>query len=124
MRQSGRGFNSYLTFIMVLLLAVVLLVALNRVDDSYTREQLISDMKAERVREVEVHPNSETPTGYLRVELVNGAEREIYVTDIKEAEELVRSYGFDPLVKDVPREGWVLTTLVPMLIVLAVGVFL
>ena len=42
---------------MVLLLAVVLLVALNRVDDSYTREQLISDMKAERVREVEVHPN-------------------------------------------------------------------
>lgn len=120
MRQSGRGFNSYLTFIMVLLLAVVLLVALNRVDDSYTREQLISDMKAERVREVEVHPNSETPTGYLRVELVNGAEREIYVTDIKEAEELVRSYGFDPLVKDVPREGWVLTTLVPMLIVVAV----
>ena len=120
MRQSGRGFNSYLTFIMVLLLAVVLLVALNRVDDSYTREQLISDLKSERVRDVEVHPNKETPTGYLRVELVSGAEREIYVTDIREAEELVRSYGFDPLVKDVPREGWVLTTLVPMLIVVGV----
>ncbi len=120
MRQSGRGFNSYLTFIMVLLLAVVLLMALNRTDDSYTREELISDMKAERVKDIEVHPNSETPTGYLSVELTNGMEREIYVTDIVEAEELVRSYGFDPLVKDVPREGWVMTTLVPMLIVAAV----
>ena len=120
MRQSGRGFNSYLTFIMVILLAVVLLMALNRTDDSYTREELISDMKAGKVKDIEVHPNSETPTGYLSVELTNGMEREIYVTDIVEAEELVRSYGFDPLVKDVPREGWVLTTLVPMLIVAAV----
>ena len=120
MRQNGRGFNSYLTFIMVLLLAVVLLMALNRVDDSYTREQLIADIEAGRVKEIEVRPNSETPTGYLSVELTSGAEREVYVTDIVEAEKLVRSYGFDPLVKDVPREGWVLTTLVPMLIVVGV----
>ena len=60
----------------------------------------------------------------MRVELKGGADMKLYVTDIGEAEALVRSYGFDPPVRDVPREGWVLTTLVPMLIVLAVGVFL
>ena len=124
MRQNGRIFNSYLTFIVLLLIGVAILAALNREDDMYTREQLVADMEGEKVRSIEVHPNSETPTGYLKVDFFNGMERELYVTDIAEAEKLARSYGFDPLVKDVPREGWVLTTLVPMLIVLAVGVFL
>lgn len=124
MRQNSRGFNSYFLFIILLLMGVAVLATLNGADDNYTREQFISDMEAGRVQEVTINPNSEVPTGYLRVELVNGADMKLYVTDIGEAEELVRSYGFDPPVRDVPREGWVLTTLVPMLIVLAVGVFL
>lgn len=123
MRQS-RGFNSYFLFIILLLMGVAVLTTLNGADDEYTREQFISDMKEERVREVTINPNSEVPTGYLRVELTNGTDRKLYVTDIGEAEVLVRGFGFDPPVRDVPREGWVLTTLVPMLIVLAVGVFL
>lgn len=123
MRQS-RGFNSYFLFIILLLMGVAVLTTLNGADDDYTREQFVSDMEAGRVREVTINPNSEVPTGYIRVELTNGADMKLYVTDIVEAEELVRSYGFDPPVRDVPREGWVLTTLVPMLIVLAVGVFL
>ncbi len=124
MRQNSRGFNSYFLFIILLLMGVAVLATLNGADDDYTREEFISDMEAGRVQEVIVNPNSEVPTGYLRVELVNGVDMKLYVTDIGEAEALVRSYGFDPLVRDVPREGWVLTTLVPMLIVLAVGVFL
>ena len=123
MRQS-RGFNSYFLFIILLLMGVAVLTTLNGADDEYTREQFVADMEEGRVREVTIHPNSEVPTGYIRVELANGADMKLYVTDIVEAEELVRSYGFDPPVRDVPRQGWVLTTLVPMLIVLAVGVFL
>ncbi len=123
MRQ-GRGFNSYFIFIALLLMVIAVLVTFGGADKDYTREEFIADLEADRVLEVVVNPNSEMPTGYLRVELKNGADMKLFVTDIMEAEELVRSYGFDPLVKDVPREGWVLTTLVPMLIVLAVGVFL
>ncbi|MCR2049206.1 ATP-dependent zinc metalloprotease FtsH [Acetatifactor muris] len=124
MRQNSRGFNSYFLFILLLLMGVAILTTLNSADDEYTRERFINDMEAEKVTEVVINPNSEVPTGYLRVELTNGSDMKLYVTDIVEAEKLVRSYGFDPQVKDVPREGWVLTTLVPMLIVLAVGVFL
>ena len=124
MRQNSRGFNSYFIFIILLLMGVALLTSMNGSDEAYTREQFIADMEADRVSEVVVRPNSEVPTGYLAVELRSGAERKLYVTDIGEAEALVRDHGFDPVVKDVPREGWVLTTLVPMLIVLAVGIFL
>ncbi|HBA49766.1 MAG TPA: cell division protein FtsH [Lachnospiraceae bacterium] len=105
-------------------MGVAVLTTLNGADDDYTLEQFIGDMEAGRVEEVTINPNSEVPTGYVRVELTGGADMKLYVTDIGEAEALVRSYGFDPPVRDVPREGWVLTTLVPMLIVLAVGVFL
>ncbi|MCI9230451.1 MAG: ATP-dependent zinc metalloprotease FtsH [Lachnospiraceae bacterium] len=105
-------------------MGVALLTSMNGSEEAYTKEQFIADMEADRVSEVVVRPNSEVPTGYLAVELKSGAERKLYVTDIGEAEALVRDHGFDPVVKDVPREGWVLTTLVPMLIVLAVGIFL
>jgi len=105
-------------------MGVAVLTSLNRADEEYTREQFIADMEADRVAEVVVRPNSEVPTGYLEVELKSGTDMKLYVTDIGEAEALARGYGFDPVVKDVPREGWVLTTLVPMLIVLAVGIFL
>ncbi len=124
MRQNNRGFNSYFLFIILLLMGVALLTSLNGADEEYTREQFIADMEAGKVTEVVVRPNSEVPTGYLDVELMGGVDRKLYVTDIGEAEALVRKHGFDPVVKDVPREGWVLTTLVPMLIVLAVGIFL
>ena len=124
MRQNSRGFNSYFIFIILLLMGVALLTSMNGSEEAYTKEQFIADMEADRVSEVVVRPNSEVPTGYLAVELKSGAERKLYVTDIGEAEALVRDHGFDPVVKDVPREGWVLTTLVPMLIVLAVGIFL
>ncbi len=67
MRQNNRGYNSYILFIMLLLLGVAVLTSLGGSDDEYTREQFIADMEAKRVQEVVVRPNSEMPTGYLDV---------------------------------------------------------
>lgn len=54
----------------------------------------------------------------------NGLNHKLYATDITELETLVREYGFDPVVNDIERENWFLTYMLPMLVVLAVGVFL
>lgn len=124
MKQNGRGFHSYFIFILLLLMAVAVLSTLKSNEQDYSRAEFIADMENKRVTEVEVNPNSETPTGYLRVVLNDGTLKRLYVTDIVEAEQLAREYGFDPPVKDVPRESWLLTTLVPLIVVLAVGVFM
>lgn len=124
MKQNGRGFHSYFIFILLLLMVVAVLSTLRSSEQDYSRAEFVADMEGGKVTEVEVNPNSETPTGYLRVVLNDGTLKRLYVTDIMEAEQLVREYGFDPLVKDVPRESWVLTTLVPLVVVLAVGVFM
>ena len=126
MRQNGRGFTSYFIFMILLLIVVgvVNMVSKQNERENYTRAELISDMEAGEVVRIELTPNSETPTGYLEIILKNNTEKRLYVTDISEAESLVRSYGFDPMINDVPRESWFLTTLVPLVIVLGVGVFL
>ena len=124
MKQNNRGLHSYFLFILILIMIVAVLSTLRNNGENYSRREFIADMEAGRVLDVEVNPNSETPTGYLRVALSDGTIKRLYVTDINEAEELARSYNFDPVVRDVPRESWILTTLVPLLIVLTVGVFL
>ncbi|MCR5754795.1 MAG: ATP-dependent zinc metalloprotease FtsH [Acetatifactor sp.] len=91
---------------------------------NYTKTQFAADVDAGYVRDITIHPNRETPTGYLDVEMSNGQTKKLYVTDVVEAEKEVREYGFDPEVTDVERESWLLTTLVPVLLVLAGAVFL
>lgn len=126
MRQGGRGFISYFIFIIILLIVVAVVNQVNRrnEEENYTRSELIQDMEANNIKEIEITPNSETPTGLIEIKLADGTNKRLYATDIIEAEALIRSYGYNPMVRDVPREGWFLTTLVPMLIVLGVGVFL
>lgn len=126
MRQGGRGFISYFIFIIILLIVVAVVNQVNRrnAEEDYTRATLIQDLEAGNIKEIEITPNSETPTGLIELKLKDGTNKRLYVTDIVETEGVVRSYGYDPMVRDVPREGWFLTTMVPMLIVLGVGVFL
>ncbi|MCH5338944.1 MAG: ATP-dependent zinc metalloprotease FtsH [Acetatifactor sp.] len=112
---------------MIILLVVVAVVnQVNRrnEEEKYTRAELVRDLENGNISDIVIIPNSETPTGSLEIKLADGTNKRLYVTDIIETEELVRSYEYDPMVRDVPRESWFLTTLVPMLIVLGVGVFL
>ena len=125
MKQEGRKFFSY--FILILgILTVVLFVGILRqkVEEDYSKAEFIADMEAGNVTNVEIQLNSETPTGALYINLKNGDDKTLYVSDIVEMEEIVRSYGFDPMVHDVRRDSWFLTTLVPMLVVIVVGLFL
>ena len=125
MRQEGRKFFSYFVFILGLLTVVFLFGILRqKVEEDYSKAEFLADMEAGKVTDVEIQLNSETPTGALYIDLKNGDNKTLYVSDIVEMEEIVRSYGFDPMVHDVRRDSWFLTTLVPMLIVIVVGFFL
>ena len=125
MKQEGKKIYSVVVFMLFALVVIFVSGIVNqKIEENYTKGQFINDMETGNVISVEIQLNSETPTGALGIELKSGEDKTLYVTDIKEMEELVRSYGFDPMVYDVHREGWVLNTLIPMLIVIVVGVFL
>lgn len=93
-------------------------------EEEYTRAEFIADLDAGNVSEIVIQPNGEAPTGYLEIQMKNGLNHKLYATDITELETLVREYGFDPVVNDIERENWFLTYMLPMMVVLAVGIFL
>ena len=124
MKQNGRTINSYFIFIILLVMVIVGLNLLSNREEDYTRAEFIADLDAGNVSEIVIQPNGEAPTGYLEIQMKNGLNHKLYATDITELETVVREYGFDPVVNDIERENWFLTYMLPMLAVLAVGVFL
>ena len=123
MKQNGKNLNSYLIWIVILLVMIVGLNMFRNGQEDYTRNAFVKDMESQNVARITIQPNRETPTGYLKVVLRDGTEKKLYVTDIREIETLVREYGYDPVTEDVERESWLLTSLLPLLIVVAVGIF-
>ena len=123
LKQNGRTINSYFIFIILLVMVIVGLNLLSNREEDYTRAEFIADLDAGNVSEIVIQPNGEAPTGYLEIQMKNGLNHKLYATDITELETLVREYGFDPVVNDIERENWFFTYMLPMLVVLAVGVF-
>lgn len=122
--RKNSGIGTYLIFIFLLFLIIM---GINRITDraqDYSREKLTADLEAKKILQVVITPNSETPTGTVTVLLEDGTTRKLYVTNIQEAEELVRSYEIAPTVQDVKRESWMVTRLLPLLIAIVVGFFL
>ncbi len=110
--------------IMILMLVIFGINRLSERTENYSQEQMMQDLTAGNITQVVITPNSETPTGVVQVVLKNGAVRKLYVTNVEDAEDLIRSYNIAPVIQDVKRESWLMTNLLPMLIVLVVGIFL
>ena len=123
MKQNGRSANSYFIFMLLLLMLIIGLNLVTSHQEDYTRTEFLTDLQECNVSEVVISPNGEAPTGYLTIELKNGQNKILYATDITELEALVRDKGYDPVVTDIERESWFLNVLLPLLIVLAVGIF-
>lgn len=124
MNRSGKNFNIYFLLIIGLLFLTVWIGTFRSESDIYTKSELESDLKNNLVSEVTIQPNAEGTTGAVHVEMNNGNERVLYATDVTVIESMVQEYGISPLIKDIPRESWFLTYMLPVLVVLIVGVFI
>ncbi len=74
------------------------------------------------VMSVVIKQNSDVPTGTLSVTLKDDSEntRQVVVSDVNEAKDLMDSYDFDMYAfSDVPNQGW-LSGILPMLVMFAI----
>ncbi len=123
MKQSSKGIGSYFVLIGLLMLVMFAMNFMKQKDNDYTQAQLLADMEAATIQEIYISPNSDAPTGYATVIFKNNEVKEVYATDVRDLEALIREKGYDPIVQDIERESWFLNYLLPMLMLLAVGVF-
>lgn len=123
MRQKGKSYiGSYFVMIILMCLVMFALHFSRSQDSNYTQAELIEDMTAGEVREVYIYPNKEAPTGYAVVVFRDSTE-EIYATDIRELEVLIREYGYEPVIEDIQRDSWFVNDMLPLLIVAAIVIF-
>ena len=124
MTKSNKGFNLYFLIMLGILLAMIWYTSLNSSDNDYTKGAFLKDLQTGNVTQVVIQPNVETPTGVVSVETKNGEVNVLYVTDVEEIQSMLDDYGIDPTVKDIPRENWFLSYVLPLLSVVAVGLLL
>ena len=120
--KEGRGLHSYFIIMVLLLFVIFAMNAFKQQNNDYTQAQLIEDMEKGSIKEITISPNSEAPTGYATIVFENSV-KEIYATDIRELEAIIRQHGYEPVVEDIQREGWFSAYVVPMLMVLVVCFF-
>ena len=81
-------------------------------------------LKAGEVSEVVIEPNKVVPTGTLVIKLENEEAEKLYVSDVKEIEELLQSYKVDYELEDVPQESVFVTAILPTLLMIGAAFIL
>ena len=121
--QSNR-IGLYLILIIALIAGYLYVSSSVSSQNEYTYGQLEEALAAGAVTEAMIHQNSEIPTGAVEVELEGEGRRRVYVPDVNEAAQLLRSYGLDPVMENVSRENILLSTVMPIVLMGILLVFL
>ena len=92
---------------------------------TYSRSNLEGDIEAGRVKYVMIMPNSETPTGSVRVSFTDGKEDvTFYTTDVVSLEEFLSGSDVTVEVKDIPSENVLINGIIPIIVGLVLMVFI
>ena len=124
MNKSSKGFNIYFLMIIGLLFLTVWIGTYQNQGDDYTKSDLRADLQKNLIKEVVIQPNEAGTTGSVTVKFHDGDKKVLYATDVAEIEDIAQEYDMEPVIKDIPRESWFLTYMLPVLVVLIAGVFI
>ena len=122
-KQSSR-IGLYIVLIVALIAGYLYLNNQVATQSDYTMGQLEQALKDDKVYDATIHQNSEVPTGSVIVSVKEEGQKRVYVTDVKEAEQLLREYGLDPATEDVPRQSVFFTSVFPVLLTCGLILFL
>ncbi len=124
MNRSGRGMN----LIIILLLAAMVLFwfsgTLRRMESTCTQAEFEQLLAEDEVAGALIVQNREVPTGSARIQLNNGEERVLNVTDVNALLDILEENGIAPVVQDVPKENVFLTSILPALIMVGGVIFI
>ncbi|MBQ7678161.1 MAG: ATP-dependent metallopeptidase FtsH/Yme1/Tma family protein, partial [Lachnospiraceae bacterium] len=118
MKSYSNGFGLYILLILMVIFFWYFFAGQSA--PTFTWAQLYSALKEDGVESVEIHQNAEVPTGSARILLKGSTEaRTLYLSDVGDLEDLLKSIGVSYTITDVPQDQW-LSDMLPMLIVVAV----
>ena len=114
-QQTFRGFM----FIILMLILLMLALRFPYARQAQEFEQILG---SGNVAEAVISPNPQTPSGYVTVTLANGQTVRQNVSDVKDAEQLLKDNSIDYSMEDVPQENTLLTVVMPFMLSIVVVV--
>ncbi len=127
-RNGWSGFGIYAVILLIGLFAFFSLRD-SRVDSGqqYTYQQLMQDIENDNIERVIIQQNEQVPTGELLVVLKNSdtnASKTMYVSDVNEAQELLRKSDITYQMRDVKTSNNWFSILFPTVLMILVVVFI
>ncbi len=120
MRQgrSLRGAAFYFLILAIFIVGIIYSSAATKNQSTYTHADYLKDLEAKTIREIEIVPNEETPTGTVYVTTTDGKEKFFYTNDVNVIQTETEAYGVHVVVQKIDKPGWFWTLVFPYLIIL------
>ena len=122
-RQPSRT-GLYLVLIVMLVAGYFYLNNQVATQSDYTMEALEQSAKDGKISSAKIYQNKEVPTGSVLAEIQGEGQKRVYVTDVKDAQEVLEEYDIEAQVQNVPQDNAFLTSLLPTLLMGALIIFL
>ena len=119
-QQTFRGFMFIILMLFLLMLALRFPYA--RQAEAVTAQEFTQVLESGSVTDAVISPNPQTPSGYVTVTLANGQTVRQNVSDVKDAEQLLKDNNIDYSMEKVPQENTLLTVVMPYLLSIVVVV--
>ena len=120
-KSNNRNLIVYLLIILAVLLLVFTMTNRWRDNENYSYAQFEQDLnEGNKIASIELHPYSETPTGAVQVTLKTGVTKTLYVSDITEVENELKTEFPLYTSAEVSRENWFFAYALPILLAFAV----
>lgn len=118
-QQTFRGFV-FLIMMLVLLAFAFKFTSTAGAGDRLTYQEFLQVLDTEKVEEAVISQNPQAPTGTVTLTLEGDRIARQNVSDVKEAEQLLRDRNIDYAVEGVPQENTMLTVVMPFLLSIVV----
>ena len=119
-QQTFRGFMFIILMLFLLMLALRFPYA--RQAEAVTAQEFTQVLESGSVTDAVISPNPQTPSGYVTVTLANGQSVRQNVSDVKDAEQLLKDNSIDYSMEEVPQENTLLTVVMPFMLSIVVVV--
>ena len=125
--KRGSRFSGVGVYLFIVVIAAMFIMYVSRMNSGagdYTYGEFVNDVNKGKVESVVIRQNSEVPTGELSVK-VSGVQnvKNVYVSDVKQAEEILLDKNISYTLKDVTRQSVLLTSILPFGLSLVVLIF-
>lgn len=110
----NRGMAGYLLVLLVILGALSLTNFYTARKSAYTVYNMETALSSGQVAGAEITPDQVPPTGVVKLILSSGETMSIQVTDVTQAEKMLKEHNIYPLINKAQGEGIVTTVILPL----------